>query len=67
MKNEYDFVWTQEYQNFVDEVLITLEKEYPLVFRKISKQGSLFECKALIIHAINYSRQLKLKPNEIKK
>ena len=59
MKNEYDFVWTQEYQDQVDDIIETLVFEHPFLIQEIESKHLEFEVKALIIHAINYSRQLK--------
>jgi len=57
LKSEYSFVWTQEYQDFVDEIMKTLTVEYPLLIKEIENKHLEFEMRALLIHSINYSRQ----------
>jgi len=56
---EYDFIYTEEYGKGVDDILNILIEEYPLNIKKINKANVGFEVTGLIIHAINYSRQLK--------
>jgi hypothetical protein len=57
-KKEYDFVYTEKYGKEIDEIILVLTKEYPEVFRDIRCKGLIFPVTALIIHAINYSRQM---------
>ena len=61
LKEEYGFVWTQEYQDYVDEIIEKIRLEYPLIIKEIDNKSLGFLVHGLLIHTINYSRQIKLK------
>ena len=65
-QHEYDIPWTKEYSEDVDKIIKLLEKEYPLFFRQAEKGNCKCSIIMVIIHAINYARQIGLDKQKVK-
>jgi len=58
-EKEYSFKYCKNYGRAIDEILLILQEEYPLAVKKIEDANLGFAVTALIIHALNYSYQIK--------
>ena len=56
---EYDFKYTKKYGRDIDEIIQILREEFPINIKEIENKGLGFAVTSLIIHAVNYARQIK--------